>query len=68
VFNVLLFESFWLNDDLVIKEIVSNKPRTNNKPSTAPKTKQFFFAYRNVPKLYADSSAFTEDILTFTKS
>jgi len=30
-------ESFWLNDDLVIKEFVPNEPRTNNRPSTAPK-------------------------------
>jgi len=37
VFKVLLSESFWLIDDLVIKEFVPNKPRTNNRPSTAPK-------------------------------
>jgi len=37
VFKVLLSESFWLNDDLVIKGFVPNKPRTSNRPSTAPK-------------------------------
>jgi len=37
VFKVLLSESFCLNDDLVIKEFVPNKPRTNKRPSTAPK-------------------------------
>jgi len=40
VFNVLNSKSFWLNDELVIKEFVSNRRRTNNRPSTtvpAPK-------------------------------
>jgi len=74
VFNVLLSERFWLNDDLVTKEFFTNKPRTNNKLSKFPKKlKSFFLAYENVrglnmktPKLYADSSAFTEDISAFT--
>jgi len=40
VFNVLNSKSFWLNDELVIKEFVPIKRRTNNRPSTtvpAPK-------------------------------
>jgi len=37
VFKVLLSESFWLNDDLVITEFVLNKSRTNNRPTTALK-------------------------------
>jgi len=40
VFNVLNSKSFWLNDELVIKEFVPNRRRTNNRPSTivpAPK-------------------------------
>jgi len=34
VFNVLNSKSFWLNDELVIKEFVPNRRRTNNRPST----------------------------------
>jgi len=40
VFNVLDSKSFWLNDELVIKEFVPNRRTTNNRPSTtvpAPK-------------------------------
>jgi len=40
VFNVLNSKSFRLNDELVIKEFVPNRRRTNNRPSTtvpAPK-------------------------------
>jgi len=37
VLKVLLSESFWLKDDLVIKEFDPNKPRTNNRLTTAPK-------------------------------
>jgi len=34
VCNVLNFKSFWLNDDLVSREFVPNRRRTNNRPST----------------------------------
>jgi len=31
VFNVLNSTSFWLNDELIIKEFVPNRRRTNNR-------------------------------------
>jgi len=34
VFNVLNSKTSWLNDDLVVKEFVPNRQRTNNRPST----------------------------------
>jgi len=33
VFNVLNSKSFWLNDELVFKEFLPNRRRTNNRPS-----------------------------------
>jgi len=46
VFNVLNSNNFWLNDELVIKEFVPNRRRTNNRPSTtvpAPKNRAVYF-------------------------